>query len=128
MSTGVQTCGKCGVAEGKLHELGCGLERCRQCGGQFILCECATQYFNPTGEQEKEWLARVEMLGGRVPYIDWPLVCARCGMLWPDLFRVPDEEWAHYIEIEHRHDIVCIDCYGFIKSLIDGGSIWRERR
>lgn len=119
MSIVVQTCGECGVAEGKLHELGCGLERCRQCGGQFISCECATQYFDPTEEQKKEWLANVEKLGGRVPYLDWPLVCARCGMLWPDLFRVSDEEWAHYIELGHRQDIVCKDCYESIKSLID---------
>lgn len=134
MTTNAQVCGSCGVAEGKLHELGCGMERCRVCGGQFISSQCVIQHFCPNGlprevlengltekdeeKQEAEWLAHIETLGGRVPYIDWPILCARCGKLWPDFFRVSDEEWTRYIEPEHRYDVVCTECYEFIKSVI----------
>jgi len=99
-------CHDCGVPEGHIHEWGCDMERCPFCGGQLIACDC-----NKTTEEiEKK---------GRIPYIAWPLVCARCGALWPDLFMVPDKVWNHYIEPQHRHEILCQPCYEQIKSLID---------
>jgi hypothetical protein len=130
MTTDAHACGNCGLAEGKLHELGCGMERCRECGGQFISCDCAIQHFYPNGlprevyengltkKEEAEWLAHIETLGGRVPYIDWPILCARCGKLWPDFFHVSDDEWARYVEPAHRQDVLCAECYEFIKSVI----------
>lgn len=33
-------CGDCGCAEGKLHRLGCDVERCPLCGGQLTTCAC----------------------------------------------------------------------------------------
>jgi hypothetical protein len=56
---------------------------------------------------------------GRIPYIVYPLMCGRCGVLWPDFFNVPDEEWEHYIRIEERRKILCEPCYKEIKDLID---------
>lgn len=52
--------------------------------------------------------------------IDWPNLCGRCGKLWPDFFQVPDEEWARYVEPAHRQDVLCAECYEFIKSAIGG--------
>ena len=132
-TTDAQFCGKCGVTEGSLHEVDCFSERCRQCGGQFISCVCIASYFYPesnnpreaalangiTEEQEAEWDAIIETLGGRVPYIDYPNLCCRCGKLWPDMFLVSDEEWARYVEPAHSHEMLCAECYAFIKSVID---------
>ena len=56
---------------------------------------------------------------GRVPYIAFPIVCAYCGVLWPDLFMVPDEEWKKYIPISERDKVICKTCFGHIKVLID---------
>ncbi len=35
-----EQCRDCGVALGKLHVMGCGIERCPRCGHQYMTCEC----------------------------------------------------------------------------------------
>ncbi len=100
-------CHDCGIPEGGIHSEGCDMERCPKCGGQLISCDCK--------DEDLEGL-------DRVPYISWPLVCARCGVLWPDMFMVSNEEWGKYIEIEERENILCRACYDTIKKLIDEGT------
>ena len=56
---------------------------------------------------------------GRVPYIEYPNVCARCGALWPEFFRVPDPEWERYIQIDMRGEVICRSCFEEIRRLID---------
>jgi hypothetical protein len=141
-------CGDCGVEEGQLHQLGCDMERCPFCGGQLISCGCCYRelgfdyqvFFNdhPTGELPLDiyenglpnelWEQWAEILNekGRIPFILYPVICAKCGKLWPEFFKVSDEEWAHYIEPGQRKSVICLDCYEYIKQVIDDGAFARN--
>jgi hypothetical protein len=74
------------------------------CGGQLSSCDCP--YSAETA---------------RVPFIEWPQVCARCGEVWPDFFRVPNEEWCHYVQLDRQREVVCLPCYETIQHWIDTG-------
>jgi hypothetical protein len=125
------TCGDCAVSEGEFHKPGCDMEICPFCGGQLISCGCAYKipgidispgtyaYENGlTEELEKQWDELLKKKG-LVPYIQWPNICAKCGKLWPDMFRVKDEEWKKYIDISHQDQMLCRSCYEYIKNVID---------
>lgn len=131
-------CSDCRVKEGDLHQFGCDQEICPFCGKQLISCNCAyialgydydsnarfcglpeKIYNNGLSIQdEKKW---IEILNkkGRIPYIRYPIVCAKCGKQWPDFFNVSDEEWAKYIQPDMRRSVICKNCYNEIKMLID---------
>ena len=127
----VKQCHDCGTYEGQIHELGCDMEKCPWCGGQNITCGCVYKllgidvspgtwaYENGlTNEQEDQWLDLLEKKG-RIPYIRWPNICRKCGLLWPDMFHVPNKDWEKYIEPRMQGEMVCLDCYSEIKLLID---------
>jgi len=125
------TCHDCEVAEGLLHQPGCDMECCPFCGHQLISCDCCYTKlgFNPDPQNEKRWSDKLEgewgkILNerGRIPYIQYPVVCAKCGALYPGLFMVPDDEWCFYIQLNMRSKIVCLECYAYIKQVIDGGA------
>lgn len=124
-------CGDCGVLEGQIHEFGCDMERCPFCGNQLIICQCiyeklgidcseGTKIYEkgPTLEQENKW---IEILNekGRVPFIRWPNICGYCGCLFPEMFRVSDEDWKKYIQIKERKKMVCKHCFELIKYMTD---------
>jgi len=134
-------CHDCGCEEGQLHKLGCDMERCPFCGHQLISCDCIYAhlgynhdwnaeysglpkevYENGVSDEEEEKWADILYAKGRIPYIRYPVVCAKCGALYPDLFMVPDEEWEHYIELGMQRTVICRECYDNIKSLIDGNA------
>ena len=121
-------CHDCAVAEGEIHKFGCDMERCPFCGRQLISCDChieklrlaggANDCDDLSGDQENAWVDILDAKG-RIPYIRYPNVCARCGALYPDMFRVPDSEWKRYVEPAMRSKMLCRPCYDLIKSAID---------
>lgn len=138
------TCHDCGAEEGQLHKFGCDMERCPFCSKQLISCGCCyeilglrdparyssrTAHLPPeiyTGglskEQEWRWLFILNERG-RIPWIQYPVICAKCGELWPDFFSVPDEEWEKYVRPGVRVKVLCKLCYDYIKGVIDANKI-----
>jgi hypothetical protein len=135
-----KTCPYCGIKEGELHHHGCGSEVCPFCAGQLVSCDCVydlldifdekkyteeTDFLPPdiyndgiTREMAAKW---IELLNkkGRIPYIIWPNICRKCGELWPQMFKVSDEEWEKYISPRFQDSMVCKSCYDEIKRKID---------
>ena len=141
-------CPHCRVLEGQIHHYGCDSERCPFCGNQLETCGCCfiklgfdykpiewdgkkCVQVHPTNglpeeifengltdDLKEEW-HRILNKKGRVPYILYPTVCMKCGMLWPEMFRVPDEEWEKYVMIRERKGLLCKPCYDQIKKWID---------
>lgn len=135
------TCHDCGCKEGEIHGKDCDMERCPFCYCQLLSCDCrynrlgyiidhSKQYcglpkdifeHGLSNEQYKKWVYILEKKG-RIPFILYPLICARCGELWPEFFKVSDKEWEKYIQRDKRDSILCIDCYHEIKQLIDSNT------
>jgi len=115
------------------------MEDCPYCGAQLISCDCcyerlglfdittydeSTAYLPPeiyhqglTDKQAKKWLALLNAKG-RIPFILYPVICSKCGALWPEFFMVSDEEWAYYIQPDKQQTVICPECYNYIKQRI----------
>lgn len=138
MTTRRAKCRDCGCREGELHELACFQEKCPFCGHQLQTCDCYREHISPrpgrrrvkgmvvdafdgmTRSQETEWEAALEKKG-RIPFIVYPCLCARCGTLCPGMFMVPDDEWKRYVEPAKRREELCRECYDWVKGVIDAG-------
>jgi hypothetical protein len=69
-------------------------------------------------ESEKKWLELLDEKG-RIPFIYYPVVCAKCGKVNPRFFRVKDKVWAKYVQPNIRKEVLCKKCFKFIASAID---------
>ena len=134
-------CHDCGAKEGELHVPGCDMETCPFCFGQLISCGCIYEMFyegfsrdkplsglpkevyeNGVPEDVREkWEAELEKKG-RIPYVIRPFICVRCGIHYPDLFMVPDDEWEAIVgPIFGTNVVLCRECYDHVKVLMEGG-------
>jgi len=96
----IQTCPDCGVKEGELHWRGCDMERCPKCGGQKLQCDCKLS------DDERE------------PFLLYPLICARCGKMWPDFKMVNNKQWKTICGVTYNtKDILCIGCMEKIANI-----------
>jgi hypothetical protein len=66
-----EICPACHAGSGELHELGCPVEICPWCGGQFITCNCRFEQLGLDGITTEDEVLRLEMLleqRGRIAY------------------------------------------------------------
>ena len=78
-------------------------------------------------EQKNEW-ERLLSEKGLISWILYPNLCCRCGALWPEMFRVPNEEWKRYVEPRQQRKMICQPCYDWIKCVVDEAKkVQRER-
>jgi hypothetical protein len=130
-------CPDCGVKEGQIHQFGCDLEICPFCGEALNFCSCGMEIFQKevktyddlllfwdfelegkTKTRLDIWLKILEDKG-RVPYIEYPIVCPKCGKIDPEWFSVPNSEWEFYISKDVQGKIICKECYSYIKETIE---------
>lgn len=114
-------CMECGVLEGDFHKYGCHFEKCPFCGEYLMGCECSLHILQNRLNRkdiDDQWL-EILTIAGRVPFIYYPMICARCGKIEPEIFTVPDEEWQYYVEPYFRDKYLCKGCYAIVKELID---------
>ncbi len=130
-------CHDCGVGEGQLHEWNaCDTERCPFCGGQLASCFCKyrlldyrldftlPEYGLPhdiwtdglSSEESAQWRKLCEAKG-RYPWIEYPVLCARCGSRVTSFFKVSDWEWKKYIQPDIQGKVLCKACYDWIKEI-----------
>jgi hypothetical protein len=69
-------------------------------------------------DQQAEWDRFLEEKG-RIPYIVFPNLCARCGVCWPEMFHVEDAEWEKYVPVAMRDKMLCRPCFDWIKERVD---------
>lgn len=63
---------------------------------------------------------------GRLPQLQIPNICACCGTLWPEVFRMPDDEWQKYVVPQFQEEMLCLDCYNRMRELFPEG--WDSKR
>jgi hypothetical protein len=118
-------CHDCYVQEGNIHKLNCDMEDCPFCGQQFIGCGCKYKLTEEKDDicdevREKKW-TKILKKTHRIPYVVIPNICRLCGELWPDTFRIEDNEWQKYIIPNLQKEILCRSCYNKMVKLFPKG-------
>lgn len=110
-------CHDCGALEGQLHNYfpRCDMETCPICLGQLLGC--------PHSETPEKVVKQ-----GRIPFIHFPILCAKCGAVDPDFFTVPDREWRAVVPKGSWDIIVCRRCYDHLAKLQPPRPLPRKKR
>lgn len=93
-------CQGCGCRAGELHEDGCDVERCPDCGGQMISCDCDRHRTYPRLPWTGTWPGEAECRefgwwSRFVPGEGWVRCAPTDEGAGPDLNRLPvDAEWS----------------------------------
>ena len=131
---------ECGSSEGQFHRFGCRFEQCpfceatvgEGCGCEYDLLGLRSSANSPeeaelsrevyqgglSPEQEAAWLKILEARG-RIPFVDAPQMCGRCGELWPDFFMVQDAAWEYYAGPRLRDAVLCEQCFEEVRRAVD---------
>ena len=137
---GIEIRCECEAREGELHNWYCRKEHCPFCNLRFGLgCDCVyvllglqsrnnspeTNHLTEdicneglSNEQQEGWF-RLCTQRGRIPFIDAPQMCGRCGCLCPKFFMVQDSVWFYYTNPDLKDKIICFDCFQHIRQCVD---------
>lgn len=99
-------CGDCFCKEGELHEEGCDMEKCPNCGGQLISCGCF---------MDNRVYDNMKNIPNREPFFVTTDSCARCGVEEPRMMMVDNETWKNICGVTFNEEsILCPACMDFI--------------
>lgn len=115
MNTTPVLCPDCNTPEGTLHKFFpyCDQEICPLCLDQLLACPHVAR----PEDVEK---------AGRIPFLYFPSLCAKCGTIDPDFFRVTDKEWRTIIPKPYWDLVLCRSCYDALAALqVSGGTLGR---
>lgn len=97
-------CPDCDVDESEEHRPLCDQELCPICLEQLLSCAHHAR------------MDRVQRKG-RIPFVWFPLLCAKCGAQEPTFFAVPTKAWRTVVPRSHWDAILCRPCYDYLASL-----------
>jgi uncharacterized protein YbaR (Trm112 family) len=107
-------CHDCNAKEGELHKENCDMEICPKCKGQLLSCDCNVKDISI----DEKFFKIGRKAFKREPYLNYPVICAKCGELYPVFFNVSTKEWKKTIGITFKDDdVLCKSCFKLIRKL-----------
>lgn len=64
-------CPDCGVKPGETHMDGCDVERCPECGGQVLSCDCEWEYYTQLKYPRIPWSGQWPLEAEAIEYDFW---------------------------------------------------------
>lgn len=96
-------CADCGIWEGELHLPTCTMEECPVVGCRWTRLQCPTRNHAVLPQR---------------PYLQYPVLCARCGSAFPPIFWATDTDWLAVVGEKYRHITLCQPCYRWMRRTL----------